>query len=122
MNVFTCLILLALGLLSSCALERDVSPAAAGPLDSLVRARVGVSTGKVKFAGPVTFQVGGTGNTASSTAVAKAKAPVAAAPDSTATAIAPKGGTPWWVYAGLATLGVAAGFVLRGKWQLGRSF
>ena len=102
-------------LLSSCALERDVPPAAAGPIDSLVRAKVGLSTGKIKFNGPVTFQLGGSGNTA--TALTKPKGPVAAAPGATATATS-KAGVPWWVYAGLAALGLVGGFVLRGKWKI----
>lgn len=107
------LALLSSALLSSCALERDVPPAAAGPIDSLVRAKVGLSTGKIKFNGPVTFQLGGSGNTA--TAFTKAKGPVAAAPGATATS---KAGVPWWVYAGLATLGLVGGFVLRGKLKI----
>lgn len=101
-------------LLSSCALERDVPPASAGPIDSLVRAKVGLSTGKVKFAGPVTFQIGGAGNTA--TAIAKVKAPAAGA---SATS---KASSPWWVYAGLVTLGLVAGFVGRGKLKIPWSF
>jgi hypothetical protein len=102
-------------LLSSCALERDVPPPAAGPIDSLVRAKVGLSTGKVKFAGPVTFQIGGAGNSA--TAIAKAKAPVASAQAAVATATT-KASSAWWVYAGLAGLGLTAGFVLRGKLKI----
>ena len=102
-------------LLSSCTLERDLPPPTAGPLDSTIRASVGLSTRKVKFAGPVTFQIGGTNNTATSTAIAKAKAPVAAAPHAAATATTTKAGMPWWVYAGLALLAAAGGWVLRSK-------
>lgn len=96
-------------LLSSCTLERDVPPASAGPIDSLVRAQVGLSTGKVKFNGPVTFQVGGAGNTATSTAVGKAKAPVAAAPYATATESTTEGGPSLWVYALLGVGGLLVG-------------
>lgn len=102
-------------LLTGCALERDVLPASAGPIDSLVRAKVGLSTGKVKFAGPVTFQIGGAGNMA--TAIDKAKAPVASAPAAVATATT-KASSAWWVYAGLVTLGLVAGFVGRGKLKI----
>jgi hypothetical protein len=80
--------------LSSCALERNVPAAAAGPLDSTLRA-AGLSTGKVKFTGPVTLQIGGSGNTATSTAIAKAKAPVAAAPYAVATQPKPQSSTAW---------------------------
>jgi hypothetical protein len=62
-------------LLTSCALEYDVPPATAGPLDATFRASTGLSTGKVKFKGPVTFQLGGAGNRA--TTISKATAPVA---------------------------------------------
>lgn len=98
-------------LASSCALERDVPPATAGPVDSLVRARVGLSTGKVKFTGPVTFQIGGTGNTSTSTAIAKAKGPVASAPHATATESTTKSGPPAWVYVLIGGLSLAAGAV-----------
>jgi hypothetical protein len=86
--------------------------AAAGPLDSLVRAQVGLSTRKVKFTGPVTLQIGGTGNVA--TSISKAKGPVASAPHASATAT--KAGPPLWVYGligGLAlVLGAVGGFSL----------
>jgi hypothetical protein len=87
-----CLLLSCWLLLASCALERDVPLASAGPLDSLVRAQPGLRTGKVKFNGPVTFQVGGAGNVA--TTLAKAKAPVATAPGASATT---RLGMPVWV-------------------------
>lgn len=65
-------------LLAGCALEYDVPPATAGPLDSAFRASTGLSTGKVKFTGPVTFQiVSGTGNTTTATALTKPAGPVA---------------------------------------------
>ena len=102
-------------LLSSCALERDVPLATAGPLDSTLRA-AGLRTGRVKFNGPVTLQVGGTGNTATSTAIDKAKAPVASAPHSTATETTTKTGPLWWVYAVGAALALLAGWLLRGRW------
>jgi hypothetical protein len=116
-------LVLALGLAllllaSGCALERDVPLATAGPIDSLVRVTPGLSTGKVKFNGPVTFQIGGTGNTATSTDIAKAKAPVAAAPHATATATetTSKTGPPLVVYVllGVGSLlaGAVGGFLL----------
>lgn len=100
-------------LLSGCALERDLPPPAAGPLDSTLRA-AGLATRKVKFTGPVTIQLGGTGNTATSTAIEKAKAPVATAPHAAASTT--KAGPPWWVYAGGAALALLAGWLLRSKW------
>lgn len=93
-------------------------PATAGPLDSTIRASVGLSTRKVKFTGPVTIQLGGTNNTAASTAIAKAKGPVASAPHATATESTTKSGVPWWVYAGLAALGLVGGWLLRGKLKI----
>jgi len=109
------LILALLGPLAGCALERDVPLATAGPLDSTLRA-AGLHTGKVKFNGPVTLQIGGSGNTATTTAIAKAKAPVASAPHATATESTTKFGPPWWVYAGGTALALLAGWLLRGKW------
>lgn len=101
-------------LLSGCALERDLPPPAAGPLDSTLRA-AGLTTGKVKFNGPVTLQIGGTGNTATTTAIEKAKAPVASAPRATATESTTKSGPPWWVYASGAALAALGGWLLRSK-------
>jgi hypothetical protein len=106
---------LLLGLLAGCALEHDVPLAAAGPLDSTLRA-AGLSPRKVKFTGPVTLQIGGTGNTAAATAIAKAKAPVASAPHATATEATTKAAVPWWLYAGGAALALLAGWLLRGRW------
>jgi hypothetical protein len=64
-------------LLASCALEYDVPAATSGPLDSAARA-AGLSAGKVKFNGPVTFQVvSGTGNTTTAASLTKPVGPVA---------------------------------------------
>jgi hypothetical protein len=64
-------------LLASCALEYDVPAATSGPLDSAARA-AGLRAGKVKFNGPVTFQVvSGTGNTTTAAALTKPAGPVA---------------------------------------------
>lgn len=101
-------------LVAGCALERDLPPPTAGPLDSTLRA-AGLTTRKVKFTGPVTLQVGGTGNVATTTAIEKAKAPVASAPHATATEATTKTGPLWWVYAGLGLLAVAGGWLLRSK-------
>ena len=77
--VFFCAWVLLLGgwLLAGCALEYAVPPATAGPLDSTARA-AGLSAGKVKFKGPVTFQVvSGTGNTTTAATTTKPAGPVA---------------------------------------------
>jgi hypothetical protein len=103
--------------LTSCAMEHDVPPPAAGPLDEAIRTTTGLSTGKVKFTGPVTLQFGGTNNTATSTAIAKAKAPVAAAPHATATETTTRAAPPWYVFAALVLIGAAVGAWLRGKFS-----
>jgi hypothetical protein len=96
-------------LLSSCATAYEVPAAVAGPIDSTFRAQ-GLSPRKIKFTGPVTLQVGGTGNTATTTAIAKAKAPVATAPAAVATDASKKtSGLPWWK---ISALGLAAGLVI----------
>lgn len=101
--------------LSCCATEHDVPAAVAGPLDSAFRG-ASLPAGKIKFSGPVTLQIGGANNTATTTAIAKSKAPVASAPHATATATTTKAGPPWWVYAGGAALLLLAGWLLRSKW------
>jgi redox-regulated HSP33 family molecular chaperone len=111
-----CFLLIA-WLLSGCALERDMPAATAGALDSTLRIAE-LSTGKVKFNGLVTLQIGGAGNVATTTAIAKAKAPVASAPHATATESTTKAGPPWWVYAGGGALLLVAGWLLRGRWSL----
>ncbi len=102
-------------LAAGCATERELPPLVAGPLDSTVRA-TGLSPRKIKFTGPVTLQFGGSGNTATTTAIAKAKAPVASAPHATATESTTKSGAPWWLYAGGAALALLAGWLLRSRW------
>jgi hypothetical protein len=72
-----------------------------------------LSTGKVKFKGPVSIQLGGTGNTSTATDARKAKAPVAAAPNAVATETKASHGPPWYVYGGLVVLGLAGGWLLR---------
>ncbi|MGI4865449.1 MAG: hypothetical protein ACRYFZ_16115 [Janthinobacterium lividum] len=111
--------LLLAGLLTvaSCATSQDVPAPTAGPLDSAIRAKTGLTTGKIKFNGPVTFQIGGTNNTASATSVAKAKAPVAAAPHAAATDASTRAGTPWYVFAALVLIGAGVGAWLRGKFS-----
>jgi hypothetical protein len=102
---------LALYGVTSCAMESQVPPAAAGPIDSTFRA-AGLRTHKVKFKGPVTIQIGGTGNTASTTAIGKSKAPAATAPHAVATDASKKAGTRWWIFAVLAVVGGVGGFFL----------
>lgn len=64
-------------LLAGCTTERFLAPVTAGPLDSTVRA-AGLSGRKVKFTGPVTFQlVSGTGNTTTAAASTKPTGPTA---------------------------------------------
>ena len=111
--------LLLLGLLSSCAIER-YAPATDARVDSALTA-AGVpplTAHKLVFRAPVTFQIGGTGNTASTTAIGKAKAPVASAPHAAATATTTKAGVPWQVYAGGALLLLGLGFYARGRLPL----
>jgi hypothetical protein len=110
--VALCLALALLGV-TSCALESQVPPATAGPIDSLVRTPAILNGRKIKFKGPVTFQVGGQGNTASTTTIGKAKAPTATAPQAVATDASRKAaGTPWWVFAVLVVVGGVGGFLL----------
>jgi len=105
--------LLLAGLLSSCATEQRIPAALDARLDSALTAAGVPPLRKVKFTGPVTFQVG-TGNVA--TTIAKARAPVASAPH--ASAEATKSGPPWWVYLAIAGLALAGGFVLRGRFKI----
>jgi hypothetical protein len=113
-------------LLTSCATSADVATTISQPLDSTLvhqaqasAARVVVqrlSTGRIKFKGPVTIQLGGTGNSASATAADKAKAPVAAGPAAVANDGSRKAtNTPWYVFAGLGLGALAGGYLLRGK-------
>ncbi|MGI4866163.1 MAG: hypothetical protein ACRYFZ_19720 [Janthinobacterium lividum] len=63
--------------LASCAMEHALPPPTAGSLDSAARA-AGLSAAKVKFKGPVTFQiVSGTGNTTTAAVATKPAGPVA---------------------------------------------
>ena len=65
-------------LVASCALEYEVPPAAAGPLDSTFRTSARLSTGRVKFKGPVTFQVvAGANNTTTAAVATKPSGPLA---------------------------------------------
>lgn len=65
-------------LVAGCALEYEVPPAVAGPLDSTFRASAGLRTGRVKFKGPVTFQVvAGTNNTTTAAVATKPSGPLA---------------------------------------------
>ena len=106
------LALLAL-LLSGCAHGDELAGALSQPLDSTVRRQVAgqLSARKIKFNGPVTLQIGGTGNTGAATDASKAKAPVAAAPHAVATETRPAATTSWKVYAGLAGLALVVGAV-----------
>lgn len=104
-------------LLAGCATER-YAPAADHRIDSvLVAAGVPpLAVRRLKFNAPVTFQIGGAGNTA--TQLGKAKAPVATAPDATVTAPLSKGGVPWQVYAGGAVLLLGLGCYVGSKFKL----
>jgi hypothetical protein len=102
---------------ASCTTER-YAPAIDHRVDStLVAAGLPpLSVRRVKFNGPVTFQVGGSNNTA--TQLGKAKAPLATAAHATVTAPVTKAGVPWQVYAGGALLLLLLGFYVRGRLRL----
>ncbi len=100
-------------LLGSCATEEHIPAAFDVKIDSALTAAGVPPLRKVKFTGPVTFQVGGTGNVATTTDATRAKAPVAAAPHASATET--KTSVPWQVYVGGALLLVLGGVVLRSK-------
>lgn len=108
-------LLVVASLLSSCATEQRIPAALDAKVDSALTAAGVPPLRKVKFTGPVTFQVGGTGNVATTTDASRAKAPVAAAPHATASEAKTSTGPPWQVYVGSALLLVVAGFVLRSK-------
>jgi hypothetical protein len=107
--------LLLVASLSSCATQQRIPAALDARVDSALTVAGIPPLRKAKFTGPVTFQIGGSGNVA--TAIAKAKAPVAAAPGASASATK-AGGGPWQVYVGLALLAFAGGFYARGKLNL----
>lgn len=111
-------LLLAIGLLllTSCAHGDELASALSQPLDSAVRHQF--ASRKLKFTGPVTIQVGGTGNTATTTDASRAKAPVAAGPHATASETKTAAGLPWWLYLVAGLLLVAGGFWLRGKLRI----
>lgn len=112
-------------LLAGCATSADVPTVLSQPVDSAVQEQAAavaaqqvvtqLSTGKVKFKGAVTIQLGGTGNTANATNAPRAKAPVAAGPHATATDASKKGGTPWQVFAALGLVCVGVGVWLGTK-------
>ena len=102
--------------LSSCAVLPRDEPFT--PADSLLSRQLSpgqLSTGRIKFKGPVTLQIGGSGNTGSATDATRAKAPVAAAPHAVASQTKTSAGTPWWVFAGLVVIGMILGAWVGGK-------
>ena len=107
------LLLLSL-LLSSCATQERIPAALDARLDSALTASGVPPLRKLKLTGPVTFQIGGTGNNA--TAIAKARGPVASAPHATATET--KAGPPRWIYLGGGLLLALGGFLLRGRLKM----
>ncbi|MGI4870447.1 MAG: hypothetical protein ACRYFX_04625 [Janthinobacterium lividum] len=116
---------LLLALLTSCAHGDELADVLSQPVDSTMQRQVTaarlaagqLSTGRVKFNGPVVLQFGGTGNTATATDAHKAKAPVAAAPGAVATATRTQGGPPWYVYVVLVLVGALGGAWLRGRFS-----
>jgi hypothetical protein len=104
------LLLSALGWGTSCATLSDVPAALSQPLDSSVQRQVAAAhlrTGKVKFTGPVTFQFGGSNNTATATNAAKAKAPVASAPHAAVMQASNKANSiAYWVVIALVCIGL----------------
>jgi len=107
-------LLLLAQLLGSCATEERIPAALDARVDSALTAAGVPPLRKLKFTGPVTFQIGGTGNNA--TVIGKARAPVASAPHAAASAT--QAGPPWWVYLGIGALALAGGFVLRGRLKI----
>jgi uncharacterized protein YceK len=86
-------------LLSSCATTFELPAGAEQP-----GAPAGMSTGKMKIRGPVTFQVGGTGNTAAPATTDNRKAgqrqgSAATAPGATASTTTQQAGTKWYWFA-----------------------
>ena len=108
-------LLVVASLLSSCATQQRIPAAFDAKLDSALTAAGVPPLRKVKFTGPVTFQVGGTGNVA--TTLTKAQAPVASAPHAKAEART-SAGPPWYVYLGAGLLLALGGFVLRGRLKI----
>jgi hypothetical protein len=104
--------------LSSCATEQRIPAAVDARVDSALTAAGVPPLRKVKFTGPVTFQIGGSGNVA--TSIAKARGQVASAPHATASAT--HTGPPWWVYVGLGALALLTGFVVRGRLKISLPF
>jgi len=101
-------------LLGGCAIQARIPAALDTKLDSALTAGGVPPLRKVKFTGPVTFQIGGAGNTA--TAIAKASGPVAAAPHASAAVEASR--LPWWGYLGGGLLLILGGFLLRGRLKI----
>jgi hypothetical protein len=113
------LLLACASLLASCATMSEVPATTAGPLDSTFRAN-GLSTGKIKITGPVTFQVGGTGNMAAPSATDNRKAgqrhgSAATAPHATASTTTKEAGTAWYWFALVGVCCIAAWEYLSSK-------
>lgn len=113
------LLVLASLLLTACATEQRIPAAFDARLDSALTAAGVPPLRKVKFTGPVTFQVG-TGNVA--TTLTKAKAPVASAPHAAAAEARTSAGPPWYVYLAGAALLVLGGFLLRSRLKMALPF
>lgn len=90
-------LLLAAALLSSCATTFDLPAGAEPPAP-------GMSTGKIKVRGPLTIQLGGTGNSAAPATTDNRKAgqrqgSAATAPGATASTTTQQAGTKWYWFA-----------------------
>ncbi|MGI4760593.1 MAG: hypothetical protein ACRYF0_07805 [Janthinobacterium lividum] len=118
MKKLYCLLVVAslLYLACSCATQQRIPAALDARLDSALTTSGVPPLRKLKFTGPVTFQIGGTGNVA--TAIAKTKAPVASAPHATASAVKTWAGPPWYVYLVGGLLLALGGFLLRGRLKI----
>jgi hypothetical protein len=114
------LLVMASLLLTGCATEQRIPAAFDAKLDSALTAAGVPPLRKVKFTGPVTFQVGGTGNVA--TTLTKPRGQVASAPHATAAEAKTSAGPPWYVYLAGAVLLAVGGFVLRGRLKLSIPF
>jgi len=113
-------ILLALLLLvaSSCETERYVPAAVDAKVDSALRA-AGISplqAGKIKIAGNVIINTGpGAVQVADNRQAGQKQGSAATGPASQAATTAKNAGTPWYVFAVILGVGIAAGVWLRGK-------
>jgi hypothetical protein len=105
-------------LLASCESERYVPAAIDAKVDSTLRAAgIGpLQAGKIKIAGNVIINTGpGNVNANDNRKAGQRQGSAATAPNSQASTTAKNAGTPWYVFAGVLVVGLAAGAWLRGR-------